>query len=180
LLPGTELGEKSAKDSFIHGLHCARTLSITSVMNDSRAGTARVWRTRLKGRPDTDERIPRFSGDGRWVAYVSDETGRPEVYVQPFPPTGAKWQVSITGGDEPVWRGDGRELYYIDPGGQLIAVRVDGDRGNFNPTPLGPLFRIGRSLGLSWQSRYDATRDGRASSSPSPSRCRHHYREPSC
>ena len=52
----------------------------------------------------------RFSPDDRWVAYGSDESGRVQVYVQPFPPTGAKWQVTVDGGTEPTWRGDGREI----------------------------------------------------------------------
>ena len=54
----------------------------------------------------------RFSPDGKWLAYVSDETGKDEVYVQPFPPTGAKWQISVAGGNAPRWRGDGKEFFY--------------------------------------------------------------------
>ncbi len=54
-----------------------------------------------------------FSPDGRWMAYVSDESGRPEIYVQPYPGPGGKWQVSTeTGGQEPVWNRNGRELFY--------------------------------------------------------------------
>ena len=54
----------------------------------------------------------RFSPDGKWLAYQSDESGRSEVYIQPFPPTGEKWQISNDRGGQPQWRGDGRELYY--------------------------------------------------------------------
>ncbi len=57
----------------------------------------------------------RFSPDGRWVSYVSSETGTNEIYVQPFPPSGGKWQVSSGGGHSPRWRGDGRELFYLTP-----------------------------------------------------------------
>ena len=65
-----------------------------------------------------------FSPDGRWVAYVSDESGRAEVYVQSFPVSGGKWQVSAAGGDQPQWRGDGRELFYMAPDKKLMAVPV--------------------------------------------------------
>jgi dipeptidyl aminopeptidase/acylaminoacyl peptidase len=53
-----------------------------------------------------------FSPDGRWVAYISDETGRPEIYVQPHPGPGGKWQISTDGGTEPQWNPNGRELFY--------------------------------------------------------------------
>jgi dipeptidyl aminopeptidase/acylaminoacyl peptidase len=64
-----------------------------------------------------------WSDDGRWLAYVSDESGRNEVYVLPFPLTGQRWQISTDGGYEPVWSHDGRELFYR--GGQKVwAVDV--------------------------------------------------------
>ena len=59
-----------------------------------------------------DESAPAFSPDGAWLAYVSDESGRSEVYVQPFPGPGAKWLISIDGGTEPAWSTDGRELFF--------------------------------------------------------------------
>ena len=72
-----------------------------------------------------DEGHARFSPDGRWVAYTSNESGRPEVYVQPFPASGGKWQVSTGGGILPMWRGDGRELFYVVPTvGRLMSVDV--------------------------------------------------------
>jgi Tol biopolymer transport system component len=55
---------------------------------------------------------PEFSPDGRWMAYTSDESGRIEVYVQPFPASGGKWQISSEGGREPLWARNGRELFY--------------------------------------------------------------------
>ena len=58
------------------------------------------------------EREPVFSPDGRWLAYTSDETGRPEVYVRPFPGAGGKWQISTTGGTVPTWSPTKRELLY--------------------------------------------------------------------
>jgi Tol biopolymer transport system component len=70
------------------------------------------------------ERQARFSPDGRWVAYSSDESGRPEVYVQPFPATGSKWQISNNGGHQPAWRHDGRELFYLSGDRRLMAASL--------------------------------------------------------
>ncbi len=68
------------------------------------------------------EQHAQFSPDGRFIAYVSDESGRAEVYVQSFPASGGKWQVSTGGGDQPQWRRDGRELFYVAPDKNLMAV----------------------------------------------------------
>jgi len=59
-----------------------------------------------------NEASPRFSPDGRWLAYISDESGRYEIYVQPYPGPGGKWQISAEGGRGPVWNPNGRELFY--------------------------------------------------------------------
>ena len=66
---------------------------------------------------------PRISPDGHWVAYTSDESGREEVYVQSFPPTEGRWQISTGGGTEPLWQREGKELYYVS-GDRLMAVDV--------------------------------------------------------
>jgi hypothetical protein len=74
----------------------------------------------------------RFSPDGRWVAYRSNETGQSEIYVQSFPPTGGKWQISTNGGTQPSWRADGRELFFVPlPGNGLWAVDVETKAGTF-------------------------------------------------
>jgi Tol biopolymer transport system component len=81
-----------------------------------------------------NEGAGKFSPDGRWMAYVSNESGQPEVYLRPFvivdgtPSLGAKWQVSNTGGTAPRWRGDGKELFYRNPDGAIMVadVSVDG------------------------------------------------------
>jgi Tol biopolymer transport system component len=65
-----------------------------------------------------------FSPDGRWIAYTSNETGRFEVYVQPFPTTGAKYQVSTSGGRQPFWRRDGKELFFVSDDRRFFAVDV--------------------------------------------------------
>ncbi|HEX6159507.1 MAG TPA: protein kinase, partial [Thermoanaerobaculia bacterium] len=70
-----------------------------------------------------DETHAQFSPDGRFVAYTSTESERPEVYVQPYPATGAKWQVSTSGGEQPRWRRDGKELFYIAPDRRLMSVK---------------------------------------------------------
>jgi Tol biopolymer transport system component len=70
------------------------------------------------------ENAPAFSPDGRWIAYQSDVSGRPEIYAQPFPGPGARQLVSTKGGKEPVWSYDGRELFYRE-GTALMAVPVE-------------------------------------------------------
>ncbi|MGK7312348.1 MAG: hypothetical protein ACN0LA_08910, partial [Candidatus Longimicrobiales bacterium M2_2A_002] len=74
------------------------------------------------------ERSPTFSPDGRWLAYVSDESGRDEIYVRPFPDVAtARWQVSVDGANEPLWSRGGDEIFYRRADGQLIAARVRTD-----------------------------------------------------
>jgi serine/threonine protein kinase len=69
-----------------------------------------------------DEFNGQFSPDARWAAYGSDETGRFEVYVQTFPTPTGKWQISTDGGAEPRWRADQKEIFYLDPAGNLMSV----------------------------------------------------------
>ena len=73
---------------------------------------------------DFDKGNPEFSPDGRWLAYTSTESGSPEIYVQPFPGPGGKWQVSSGGGQTAEWRSDGREIFYMSLDGKLMAVGV--------------------------------------------------------
>jgi Tol biopolymer transport system component len=70
-----------------------------------------------------NESVPRFSPDGHWLAYVSDESGRWEIYVQPYPGPGGKWQISTEGGTEPAWNPNGRELFYRS-GDKMMAVEI--------------------------------------------------------
>jgi Tol biopolymer transport system component len=85
------------------------------------------------------ERAARFSPDGHYMAYESDESGQYEVYVQPIPASGAKWQVSNAGGRQPTWRSDGKELYFI-AGQKLIAVSAKTDTSGFQAGTAEPLF----------------------------------------
>jgi dipeptidyl aminopeptidase/acylaminoacyl peptidase len=89
---------------------------------------------------------PAFSPDGRWIAYDSNESGRTEVYVRPYPPGGGKWQVSDGGGAYPRWSRDGRKLFYrTDEGIMAAPVETPGDSFRAGkPSPvLRGLFRGG-------------------------------------
>ena len=104
-----------------------------------------------------------FSPDGRWMAYMSDESGRFEIYVQPFPATGSKWQISSAGGRFPRWSHDGRELFYIAADQKLTAVAVKAGGGStvsFEAGAPQPLFDI-PSIPVSFRFSYQPARDGR-------------------
>ena len=73
-----------------------------------------------------------MSPDGKWIAYNANESGRYEVYVTPFPPTGERYSVSRAGGRQPTWRADGGELYYLTAEGALNAVKVSVSGGKFS------------------------------------------------
>ena len=112
-----------------------------------------------------DETDARFSPDGRWVAFMSNETQSPEIYVAPIDDPGAKQRVSIAGGTGPRWRSDGRELVYLTPDSTLMSVPIDlGQRLHAGvPRPLfspGPVFAE-RSGGIGNPS-YDMSADGSA------------------
>src|SRR5205085_7243817 len=88
-----------------------------------------------------DEYQAQLSPDMRWIAYVSNESGRPEVYVQSFPGSDMKAQISIDGGIEPRWRADGRELFYVSRDRRLTAVPIGGGSELEAGRPQ-PLFEI--------------------------------------
>ncbi len=101
----------------------------------------------------------RFSPDGKWIAYTSDESGRFEVYVQAFPGPGGKWQISTRGGLQPMWRGDGRELYYLTMDGRMMAVSIKTDAGFVAGVPV-PLFDARVPIGPA-TALYAVSADGR-------------------
>jgi serine/threonine protein kinase len=72
---------------------------------------------------------PKFSPDGHWLAFESTESGQVEIYLQRFPDRGVRTRISQTGGRQVLWKGDGKELYYLTPNNQLIAVPVELDAG---------------------------------------------------
>jgi len=101
----------------------------------------------------------RFSPDGKWVAYDSEESGRPEVYVTSFPGREATLQVSSAGGVLPNWRRDGKELFYVTPDGRLMSVAVErGPKLAFGTPKL--LFRIPNASMIGAASPYDVAPDG--------------------
>jgi serine/threonine protein kinase/Tol biopolymer transport system component len=104
------------------------------------------------------ETIARFSPDGKWIAYQSNESGRGEVFVQSFPPSGGKWQVSTSGGFSPRWRGDGKELFYAASDRSIMSVEVKA----------GSTFEVGSTKALfaapleaaNVENRYEVSADG--------------------
>jgi Tol biopolymer transport system component len=75
--------------------------------------------------PRFDEREAQFSPDGKWIAYQqTNDSGNPDIYVQPFPGPGGTWQISTNGGHQVRWRPDGKELFYMDLDTRLMAVKV--------------------------------------------------------
>jgi Tol biopolymer transport system component len=108
------------------------------------------------------ERQGQFSPDGRWIAYTSDESGSPEVYVRHFPDVGKKWQISTHGGVQGRWRGDAKELFYLALDGTLMAVDVKASSSSFEAGAPLPLFNTGISGAFFDRfNQYLVTRDGR-------------------
>ena len=104
-----------------------------------------------------DESSPKFSPDGRWLAYVSNETGGSEVYVRPVSASGRGRPVSVEGGSEPVWAPDGRELFYRE-GTRMMAVTIDAG-GQAQPPRV--LFDGDFARGTIDAANYDVMPDGR-------------------
>lgn len=105
-----------------------------------------------------EEGLGQFSPDGRWFAYVSNESGRTEVYVQSFPVSGGKWLISSGGGSQPRWRGDGKELFYIAPDKKLMSVTVNAG-STFETTTPAVLF-ITQVHSYNSPNRYVVSADG--------------------
>jgi eukaryotic-like serine/threonine-protein kinase len=104
----------------------------------------------------------RLSPDGRWVAYVSGETGTDEVYLRPFVAGESKWLLSTQGGIEPTWRGDGREIFYLAPDGTMMAVDVRLGAGVEIKAPVR-LFATqlsGSRARVAGRNQYDVSKDG--------------------
>jgi eukaryotic-like serine/threonine-protein kinase len=97
--------------------------------------------------------------NGKWMAYGSNESGRFEVYLTAFPGGGVKWQVSTNGGADPKWQRDGKELFFLDPADNLMAVDVNASGDNVQ---LGTPQALFRSLGVqNTLGPYDVTADGK-------------------
>jgi len=102
-----------------------------------------------------------FSPDGKWVAYSSNETGRWEIYVTSFPDAKGKWQVSTAGGEQPRWRGDGKELFYLSSDAKMMAAPVRTGANFDAGTPVA-LFQAAprQAVPLYDLFAYDVSRDG--------------------
>jgi eukaryotic-like serine/threonine-protein kinase len=107
-----------------------------------------------------DETMAQFSPDGRWIAFQTNESGRPEIVVQSFPDVIGKWQVSTSGGSQPRWSHDGSELYFVALDGTLMAAPVNGRSAAFETGAPVTLFssRIPESI---VKPEYTVSRDGR-------------------
>ena len=108
-----------------------------------------------------DQGYAQFSPDGKWVAYASSETGQIEIYVVPFPWTGAKWQISASGGTRPRWRRDGKEILFEVPGsGKVMAAQVNSHGSNFEPGDVRLLFEGNNLPPNNAGSQWSLTSDG--------------------
>ena len=111
-----------------------------------------------------DERAATLSPDGRFIAYQSDESGRDEIYVRPFPRTeDGRWQLSTAGGEEPLWSRGGREVFYRSPSGEIMTVPVT-TTPSFSPGAPRALFATTDYAKTPGNRAYDVTPDDQRSS----------------
>ena len=108
-----------------------------------------VWLKPLEGGPPQlvlgsafNENAAQFSPDGRSIVFITDEAGRPEVYVMSLEPGGGKTQLSADGGSSPRWRRDGREILYVNADGMMMSVPVSGSGARFEAGKPSPLFHV--------------------------------------
>ncbi len=158
LLEVTELAPSVALSpdsrSVVYQVYHNNTWDLFAARTDSTTATPRPYVS-----SGANETLPRFNGDGKWVAFLSDESGRSEVYVRSFPDPTSKVQISAEGAQEIIWSADGRKIYYRS-GSSLLAASVE----------LTPSFRVVRRdtvmteafpSVLSYGASYDVARDGR-------------------
>ena len=129
-----------------------------------------LWAASLDGREPPEALVkgfaidePRVSPDGRWLAYISDQSGSFEVYVEPFRRPGEKMRVSATGGGQPRWRGDGKELFFLAADGSLMAVAVGTEGAGLTvglPTALVPAKTLRAALQGPDYDDYDVAASG--------------------
>jgi Tol biopolymer transport system component len=102
----------------------------------------------------------RFSPDARWIAYASDESGRFEIYIRPFPGPGGQWQVSTAGGSHPRWRRDGREIFYLSSDNRIMAVPLSLGAASLQAGSPVPLFPVRLQKVSPEDSIYEVSADG--------------------
>jgi Tol biopolymer transport system component len=144
-----ELFFDSDQDKFPNQVTPDGTSLVFHTRGDPRTRTD-LWLLPLSGkgeptsilRTEFGEQNAAVSPDGRYIAYESDESGRIEIYVSPFPVASRKWQVSPSGGERPAWRRDGREIVYLAPDNRLTATEVALSPTDFQAGATTPLFPI--------------------------------------
>jgi Tol biopolymer transport system component len=102
----------------------------------------------------------KISPDGRWIAYRSNESGRNEIFVQSFPPSAGKWQISNGGGSQPSWRADGQELYYVSRS-RIMAVAIKASGGGIEAGTPQVLFDVPTLKQDTRRNNYAVTQDGK-------------------
>jgi serine/threonine protein kinase len=107
-----------------------------------------------------DHADPQISPDSKWIAYSSYESGKPEIYIVSFPKPEGKWQVSANGGVRPKWRNDGKELFYLSPAGEFMAVDVNGGAATFQKSAPKSLFKVPGPRIEGWFYNYDVAQNG--------------------
>src|SRR6202047_2493322 len=136
-------------------------------LGDKDGGCCEVWTLTIdaNGKPEEPRQFleskggqPSFSPDGHWLAYVSFDSGVPQIYVVPFPRSAGKWQISTDSGVEPLWSKSGHELFY-SKGDSLIAVPYSVEKGSFQPGKPQILFPNRLEMRAPFPS-YDVTPDG--------------------
>jgi Tol biopolymer transport system component len=133
------------------------------------AGQGQVWLLPLNGdhkavpvaQSGSLSQDARFSPDGRWIAYASNQSGRFEVYVIPSDRTSGKWQISSAGGLQPVWRRDGKEIFYLALDNALMSVRITLRKEAVELGAVRQLFRVPKLVGATGNfTAYDVAPDG--------------------
>ncbi len=122
-------------------------------------------------RSEFNETQGQISPDSRWMAYTADDSGQREVYVRPFPTADGIWRISNAGGQQPRWRGDGKELFFVGMDGKMMAVAVKagqspgagGAKPFFEAGAPAPLFDTHMALSAfsNFGTQYDVTADGK-------------------
>ena len=141
-------GERRLLDRVGHEIPTSWSFDGRFILFQTQSPGADIWIVSLADsslRPFANTRFSetsaQFSPDGRWVAYSSDETGQPEVYVAPFGRTGSRVPISTDGGGSPRWRHDGKELFYIRNGSTLMAVEIRAGQTSIDVAAARPLFQ---------------------------------------